>query len=408
MLSFLRRNARWIGAGFLLTFCSSFGQTFFIGQVNAELRAAFDLGHGGLALLYGLATAASAASLPFLGQTLDTQRGARVAGWAIPMLALACLGMATVAHPLMLLGVFYLLRLFGQGMMSHIALTETGRWFAASRGRATSLVVPGFQAGEATLPVLFTLIASLFGWRWAWAGAAAVLLLVVRPVAVRLLSVERAPQGEAPARVTAGRDWTRAEVLRDPLFWALLVGVLAPPFIGTTVFYHQDYLSDLRGYPPFAFPAAFTAMAVTTVSCALICGGLVDRFGATRLLPFFLLPLSVASLAVARLDAVWGVFAFMVLFGVSYGFTSTLLGALWPEVYGTRFLGSVRSVVVSGMVLSTALGPVVTGVLIDRGVALPTQMLWLAAWALGAAGVLALISPRLLARAARTPDALPA
>ena len=400
MLSFLRDNARWLGAGFLLTFCSSFGQTFFIGQVNEELRGAFALSHGGLALLYGLATAASAATLPFLGQTLDTQAGARVAGWAIPALALACLGMALVIHPVMLLIVFFGLRLFGQGMMSHIALTETGRWFAANRGRATSLVVPGFQAGEATLPILFTALAAGLGWRWAWALAAAALILVVRPVAVRLLSVEREPRGEATARVTAARDWTRAEVLRDPLFWALLTGVLAPPFIGTTVFYHQDYLSELRGYPPFAFPAAFTMMAATTVTCALICGGLVDRFGATRLLPFFLLPLSVAAFAVGTLDAVWGVFAFMVLFGISYGFTSTLLGALWPEVYGTRFLGSVRAVIVSGMVASTALGPVVTGLLIDRGVPLPVQMVWLAAWALSAAGVLALVSPRLVARAA--------
>ena len=400
MLSFLRENRRWIGAGFLLTFCSSFGQTFFIGQVNGELRAAFALSHGDLALLYGLATAASAASLPFLGQTLDRQRGARVAGWAIPLLALACLGMALVVSPLMLLVVFYLLRLFGQGMMSHIALTETGRWFASNRGRATSLVVPGFQVGEAVLPIAFTLVAGAFGWRWAWAAAAGVLILVVRPVATRLLSVERTPRGEAPARVTAARDWTRAEVLRDPLFYALLIGVLAPPFIGTTVFYHQDYLSTLRGYPAIAFPLAFPAMAVTTVTFALVCGGLVDRYGATRLLPYFLLPLSLASLAVARLDATWGVFAFMVLFGVSYGFTSTLLGALWPEVYGTRFLGSVRAVVVSGMVLSTALGPVVTGVLIDRGVPLPSQMLWLAGWALAATGVLALVSPRLLARAA--------
>ena len=404
--SFVRDNARWIGAGFLLTFCSSFGQTFFIGQVNEELRAAFGLSHGGLALLYGLATAASAATLPFLGRALDTQASARVAGWCVPMLALACLGMALVAHPIMLLGVFYLLRLFGQGMMSHIALTETGRWFAASRGRATSLVVPGFQAGEAVLPILFTALAAGFGWRWAWALAGLSLVLLVRPAAARLLSVPRAPQGEA-ARVTAARDWTRAEVLRDPLFFVLLVGVLAPPFIGTTVFYHQDYLSALRGYPPYAFPAAFTAMAATTVTFALVCGQLVDRFGATRLLPFFLLPLSVASLAVARLDAVWGVFAFMVLLGVSYGFTSTLLGALWPEVYGTRFLGSVRALVVSGMVLSTALGPVLTGVLIDRGVDLPTQMVWLAGWALGAAGVLALTAPRLLARAV-PPAAVPA
>ena len=91
------------------------------------------------------------------------------------------------------------------------------------------------------------------------------------------------------------RDWTRTETLRDPWFYLLLLGVLAPPFIGTTIFFHQDYFVELRGYDPLAFAAAFPVMAATTVLFALICGGLIDRFGALRILPFFLIPLAVGS-----------------------------------------------------------------------------------------------------------------
>ena len=400
LIAFALANRRWIGGAFLLTLFSSFGQTFFIGRSGLPLREAFGLTDGQFGLLYMLATLGSAATLPFLGRTLDHHPGHRVAAFVVPALAACCL-LLPFAPSVAVLGLaLYGLRLFGQGMMSHIALTETGRWFAASRGRATSLVVPGFQAGEALLLPLFALIAAAADWRWGWVGAAVLLLVVVWPTVTRLLSVERTPQGEAEGPAVTARDWTRGEVLRDPVFYALLAGVLAPPFIGTTVFFHQGYLEALRGYPAYAFPAAFPMMAVTTVSFALVCGALVDRFGAVRLLPFFLLPLSVASLAVARLDQAWGVYAFMVLFGVSYGFTSTLLGALWPEVYGTKNLGGIRAIVVSAMVFSTAAGPGVTGLLIDRGVALPDQMLGLAAWALGGAGVLALGSRRLAARAA--------
>ena len=46
MITFLRDNARWISGGFLLTFFSSFGQTFFIGLSGEELRAKFDLSDG--------------------------------------------------------------------------------------------------------------------------------------------------------------------------------------------------------------------------------------------------------------------------------------------------------------------------------------------------------------------------
>ncbi|MEE2877606.1 MAG: MFS transporter [Pseudomonadota bacterium] len=400
MLTFLKANARWIAGGFLLTFFSSFGQTFFIGLSGEELRAKFDLSDGEFGLTYMLATLGSAATLPFLGRTLDHMPGRKVALFVIPLLAVACLLISYAPSVIIMIAALYMLRLFGQGMMTHTALTEIGRWFAAGRGRATSLVVPGHQTGEALLPVTFTLIAAAFGWQAAWIGAAIVLVIFALPVIQLLWQVERTPKSAAPddPPERTARDWTLKETLRDPNFYLLLIGVLAPPFIGTTVFFHQDYMVELRGYSPYAFASAFPLMAVTTVTFSLICGGLVDRFGASRLLPYFLLPLAVASVAAGLLTQVWGVYAFMILMGVSYGFTSTLLGALWPEVYGIKHLGSIRSVIVAAMVFSTALGPGLTGALIDFGIGLPVQLLWMSGWCLIACAVLWLISPQLAAR----------
>ncbi|MBV7256205.1 MFS transporter [Pacificimonas sp. WHA3] len=401
MLAFIRANARWLGAGFLLTLFSSFGQTFFIGLSGAELRAKFDLTDGEFGLLYMVATLGSAATLPLLGRALDIMPGWQVARFVIPILAAACLLLAWSPHVALLLIALYLLRLFGQGMMSHIALTEIGRWFAAARGRATSLVVPGFQAGEMVFPITAAIIAAALGWQAVWIGAAALLLIFAWPIITKLLSAERRPEGEAEAPISTARDWTRAEVIRDPLFYALLIGVLAPPFIGTTVFFHQDYLVQLRGYDPLAFAAAFPLMAATTVGFALVCGQLIDRFSAIRLLPFFLMPLAIASAAVGLLTPIWGIYLFMVLMGISYGFTSTLLGALWPEVYGTKHLGSVRALIMAAMVFSTALGPGLTGWLIDAGMPLPRQMLAMSGWCVLAILVLAWASRRLVERQAR-------
>lgn len=400
MLAFLRTNARWIAGGFLLTFFSSFGQTFFIGLSGGELRAKFDLSDGEFGLLYMTATLASAATLPALGRTLDSMPGWKVARFVIPALAGACLLIAFAPILWLVLVALYLLRLFGQGMMTHIALTETGRWFSASRGRAMSLVVPGHQAGEALFPVTFAIIAAAFGWQMAWIGGAAFLMLVALPLIIWLFSVERVPtsaEDSATPERTA-RDWTRAEVLRDPYFYMLLFCVLAPPFIGTTIFFHQDYFVDLRGYDPLAFAAAFPVMAATTVTFALISGSLIDRYGALGILPYFLLPLAIASLAAGLVTPVWGVYVFMVLLGVSYGFTSTLAGALWPELYGIKHLGAVRSVIVAAMVFSTALGPGITGALIDMGIGLPVQMLWMAGWCIVASLLLALMTPALRRR----------
>ncbi|MEO1475512.1 MAG: MFS transporter [Pseudomonadota bacterium] len=400
MIAFLKDNARWIGGGFLLTFFSSFGQTFFIGLSGEELREKFNLSDGEFGLLYMIATLASALTLPWLGKTLDIMPGWKVARFVIPLLAAACLLVPAAPTVLALIFSLYLMRLLGQGMMTHTALTEIGRWFAANRGRATSLVVPGHQAGEAALPILFTLVAATLGWQAAWIGAAIALILVAWPSIILLWQVERTPQSipEDTGETRTARDWTRSDVIRDPYFYATLTGVLAPPFIGTTIFFHQDYFIELRGYNPLAFAGAFPLMAATTVLFALICGQLVDRFGALRLLPYFLLPLAAASAVAGLFEPVWGIYLFMFLLGVSYGFTSTLLGALWPEVYGLKHLGAIRAIIVAAMVFSTALGPGLTGALIDRGIELPGQLVVMSLWCLGASAMFAVISPMITLR----------
>jgi len=397
--SFLRDNARWVAGGFLLTFFSSFGQTYFISLSAGEIRSEYGLSHGEFGTLYMLATLASAATLPQIGKIVDRISVASTVLLAAPVLAIACLLMAWSNSLALLVGSIYLLRLFGQGMFTHIAMTAMGRWFATQRGRAISLTAIGVNFGEALFPISFVGVAALIGWRGSWLVAAAVLLLIALPAIYSLLKVERMPQSvvQDPNR-PAVRDWTRSEVIRDPLFWAALSGVLAPAFIGTTIFFHQVYLSELRGWAPSVFAASFAIMSSMTIIFALIAGQLVDRFSATRILPAFLVPLSLSCFVLASTEAAWGAYAFMALMGVSYGFSSTLFGALWPEFYGTRHLGGIRSVIVAFMVFATAMGPGLTGALIDAGVPYSAQIAAMGVYCVAMIGVMMLVSRKALQR----------
>ncbi|MEO0574243.1 MAG: MFS transporter [Pseudomonadota bacterium] len=383
MLHFVKQNFRWIGGGFLLTYCSSFGQTYFISGSIAEWQTMFDLTHGQIGRLYMFATLASAMALPFVGRLIDVWPVRRMVVVFMPVLAIASLLAASAWTVAILFVGIFLLRLAGQGMMTHIALTTTGRSFVAARGRAVSLVVLGHQGGEATLPIAFSLVAATYGFEYGWYASAAVLLVIGLPLAVWAFSIPREASAQFADDVALRgdvRQWTRREVARDPVFWVLLTCVLAPAFIGTTIFYHQDYLTALQGWPPTLFASSLILMAATTVVVALVFGQLIDRFGVVRLLPFFLLPLALACLVLSQAGAPWTLFVAIVLIGMSYGISSTLLGALWPEIYGTQHLGAVRSMIVSAMVLSTALGPGVTGTLIDHGIALPRQMVVMAGY----------------------------
>ena len=403
MLRFIGANFRWIAGGFLLTYFSSFGQTYFISASIAEWQAAFDLSHGEFGRLYMFATLASAMCLPFLGRLVDVFPAHRMIAVVVPVLAAATV-MAGLANSVLLLVVaIFVLRLFGQGMMTHIALTATGRWFSAERGRAVSLVVLGHQGGEATIPLAFSVIAIAYGYQAGWFAGTFALLVVGLPFAFWAYRQPREPHArnvaiEKPEKLI--RSWTRKEVTRDPIFWVLLTGVLAPPFIGTTIFYHQNYMTTLNDWPPQLFAVSLLVLSISTVVFALITGALVDRFGASAILPYFLLPLSAACIALAYSGPPYTLFGVMILLGISYGFSSTLFGSLWPEIYGTAYLGSIRAVTVSAAVFATAAGPGLTGTLIDQGIALPTQMLYLGGYCLLAAAAMGAASTILCRRAA--------
>ncbi|HTV71838.1 MAG TPA: MFS transporter [Rhizobiaceae bacterium] len=399
-LAFLRDNARWLGAGFLLTFFSTTGQTIFIGVSAGHIREEYGLTNGGWGTVYMIGTLASAFTLSYLGQIVDRWSVRKVVILVTAMLAVAAASMAFATHIAFLVLTIYLLRLFGQGMMTHTAYTSIARWFSAQRGRALSLIILGHNAGDAVFTNVFVWLAIAIGWRNGWLVASAA-LLVILPVIATLVSVDRTPRSSDPIpRVVDARDWTRAEVQRDPLFYLAMLGYMAPGFIVTVAMFHQVYLIELRGWSLEVFASAFVVWAIVNSGFTLISGQLIDRFSGLALLPFVLIPLGLSCLLLGLVTAPWTPFAFMALVGMSNGLSTTLFGAVWPEIYGLKHLGSIRALLVSWGVFATAMGPGLTGYLIDIGVSYPGQLVTMGVYCLAACFVMAYVSRRARARVA--------
>ena len=142
MLEFYRQNARWLCGGFLLACFSGFGQTFYISIWGSEIRSEFGLSHGDFGLVYMMATLASAAVLPFVGRLVDVASVAVTSVIVITMLSLAAVTMSFASTLPMLIAAIFLLRLFGQGMMTHTAITAMGRWYASNRGKVLAITSP--------------------------------------------------------------------------------------------------------------------------------------------------------------------------------------------------------------------------------------------------------------------------
>jgi MFS family permease len=386
MLAFLRQNAPFLAAGTLLTFLSSFGQTFVIAVFSGEIRATFGLSHGQWGGIYMIGTMASAVAMVWAGGLTDIFR-VRVLGPLMLLgLAAAMIALAFAPWAWSLVVVIFALRFFGQGMLGHVAVVAMARWFVKTRGRALSIASLGVALGEASLPLLFAALLTMADWRLLWLGAALV-PLVGAVVVGRLLGKERTPQSHAESDVSVGmgaRHWTRREALRGPLFWLMLPAVMGPPAFNTAFFFHQVHLAEVKGLAHVELVALFplyTALAITTM---LLAGWALDRLGTARLMPLSQLPVALAFVIFSLAAGQGGMFLGLVFLAMTSGANATLPNAFWAEFYGTAHIGAIKALAAAAMVLGSAIGPGLTGLLIDLGIGLERQFLGIAGYFLGA------------------------
>lgn len=382
LVDFIRANRAFLAAGFLLTFGSAFGQTFFISVFAGDIREEFGLSHADWGQIYSAGTIASAIVMVWAGALTDRLRVRSLGAIVIVGLAMACLFMAWTPVWWALIPAIFLLRLTGQGMMSHLGAVSMARWFVATRGRALSIASLGFAAAEATLPILFVALLVWFDWRFLWLVAAGLALLLF-PVLRRLLTLERTPQSMVEETQSDGMDghsWTRRQMLKHPLFWLLVPTLLGPSAFNTAFFFQQVHIAEVKGWTHLELVALFPFYTATGVTFSFLSGFIIDKVGTARIVPLFQLPLAAAFLVFAFAQSPWAMLIGFLLMGITNGSNSTIGSALWAEFYGTRHIGAIKAMAAAVMVLGSAIGPGITGSLITAGIGIETQFVWIAGY----------------------------
>ena len=375
MISFLRNNAKFLSAGFLLNFSSAYGQTYFIAIFAGVIQAQFGLSHGEWGGLYALATTASAVVMVWAGVLTDIFRVRLIGPIALIALALACLAMSVATHVVVLGLSIFALRFFGQGMVSHISLVAMARWYVARRGKALAFAGLGYSVGEACLPILFVAALGFVHWQSLWVAAAAAALIMV-PILRWLLSQERTPQSEAArteAAGMAGQHWTRLQALRHPLIWLVFPTIIGFSAFITSFFFQQVHLAEVKGWTHAGFVSLFPLYTGVGIVAMFAAGNLLDRIGTGAIVPFIALPMAMGFFLLGTVESLWGGAIVASLIGISHGASAASMSAFWAEFYGTRHLGAIRALASAVMVFGSAIGPGITGLAIDLGLDFPRQ-----------------------------------
>ncbi len=355
--------------GLLYTFSSSFGQTFLLSLYVPSIEGFLNISNTQFGSLYAIATIGSALTLPWLGSYFDKIELRPYSLGVTIGLALSLLLLSLSWNFFMVLIAFYGLRLFGQGLMSHTSISAMARYFSTHRGKAIGLAGLGHPAGEAVLPIAIALLIAALGWRVSLQLSSLYALIVILPLTLLLLQKSRARiQAYKSKRTTtsgSGQKMGFLQMMSGKRFWIIAPIVFMLGFTNTAVFFFQLKLGEARDWSPEWVALSISSFALFSALGMLASGSLVDRLSARKMFPHYLIPYLIGLVVLILFQHPLSYPAALAFMGLSNGMGSTINNAMMAEIYGTRIIGQVRSIFITVMVASTALGPIAFGLLLD-------------------------------------------
>ncbi len=356
--------------GFIFTFFSSFGQSFFLGLFNSSIREALSISHGQFGSIYASATLLSSIVLVWIGKKIDDVNILKFASYVIIFLSASCFLFSKISSIIFLFVGIFLMRLAGQGLSSHTATTTISRFFEKNRGRALSTGWLGLSLAEFIMPVLIVFLLTFIEWRDIWVSIS-ILVIIVLPIAtfilVKEVKLDTREETKIEEKNKEIKQWKRIEVLKDYRFYIICMTMLAMPWIATGSFVYQSFISSSKEWGPYVIAQSFMAYSILSVITLFISGFLIDKFSSRKLLIYMNVPLFFSTVVLYYFNAPLSSFVFFGLLGVTNGLANVLGSSTWAEIYGVKYIGSIKALTTALMVFSTAFGTALFGFLIDVG-----------------------------------------
>jgi predicted MFS family arabinose efflux permease len=356
--------------GFIFTFFSSFGQSYFLGLFNSSIREALSITHGQFGSIYASATLCSSLILIWVGKKIDDVNIFKFAFFVIILLSFACFFFSRITSVFLLFIAIFLMRFSGQGMMSHTASTTISRYFTKTRGRALSISWFGLSSAEFIMPVLMVYLLTFIEWQNLWL-IFSISVLIILPIAsfllIKNLNLDSREANDENIKEVEIKQWKRREVIKDYRFYIISFNMLAMPWIFTGFAVFQSFVQTSKGWGPYVIAQSFMSYSVLSVLTLFLSGFLIDKFTSRKLLIYMNIPLLLSVIVLFFFDTPITAFIFLGLVGISNGFANILGSSTWAELYGVKYLGSIKALTTALMVFATAFGTALFGYLIDIG-----------------------------------------
>jgi MFS family permease len=376
-------------AGIIGVLMSVPGQTIGVSVFTDYLIQALPLNRDNLSLTYLLGTVSSGFLIGRAGRLYDKYGGRYLGIFTGAFLGLVLFylsnveyitrffnglfgaqsGNIAIAFIVMVAG-FFLLRFFGQGLLTMLSRNIVMKWFEEKRGLVNTILAASISIGFSYAPRLFDDMIEQFTWQGAWQVMA--IIIGVGFVLFAFVFFRDNPQecGLKPDGSLASKnkhykdkqivlkEFDLPEARRTYSFWIFNLTLAMNALFVTAFTFHVVDIFEKASYTRDQAVNIFLPAAVIAFVLNLIFSPLSDYIKLKYILLIELLGLLASMLAIFFLKNV-GYMYYVIIAGqgISQGMFGIVSAVTWPRFFGVRHLGAITGYVMGWTVVGSAIGP---------------------------------------------------
>jgi MFS family permease len=272
---------------------------------------------------------------------------------------------------------FFMVRFFGQGVLTMSSKNMVMKWFEKRRGMASAIMGIAISFGFSYAPRLFDLLISYSGWQNAWIQIAIISGIFFTLFAAITFRDNPREYGLIPdgkgiihnsknkPKYHPDKQYTLKEARATYSFWIFtLVLSLQALYLTALTFNIVNIFAD-AGLTREDAIMIFLPSSIVAVLFQVVGGYLADFIKIKYLLMVQLIGMILSMSGLSMLSEGLPVYLVIIGNGISGGLFGVVSSVMWPRFYGIKHLGAITGYNMSWIVAGSALGPYLFSLLYD-------------------------------------------